>query len=396
MASRYGSDQIAGVVVGASLNGLGVARSLARAGVPVIAVDTKMTRSGMWSRHVRAHFIKSLIGKAFVNDMIELGKRFSQPPVLILTEEDAVHAVSENREVLSNWFRFRLPVDVAVEMLASKARFHDFALKHQFPVPRSVILEKLSDIEYLSELRYPCVLKPDDKRRVLRGEKERAVRVDSLGAARAQAVSMLATPGGVVVQEWIEGPDSNIYFTLFYRGSGGSVISVFTGRKILSSPPGIGNTALCVAAPEAREVLEPLTLSFAERAGFEGMGGIEYKWDDKHRQFMMIEPTVGRTDWQEEIATLCGVNIPLAAYRHELGLPPMPDAPCLVPVAWRATFSDGVPPDLLAGRMKIVDGYFRWCDPVPALQFYCLFSPLRRLKRGLRATQALRSLEVNL
>jgi D-aspartate ligase len=66
MASRYGSDQIAGVVVGASLNGLGVARSLACAGIPVIAVDTRMTRSGMWSRYVRAHFIKSLIGKAFV------------------------------------------------------------------------------------------------------------------------------------------------------------------------------------------------------------------------------------------------------------------------------------------------------------------------------------------
>ncbi|MFL9990347.1 carboxylate--amine ligase [Paraburkholderia sediminicola] len=394
MASRYGSDQIAGVVVGASLNGLGVARSLACAGIPVIAVDTRMTRSGMWSRYVRAHFIKSLIGKAFVDDMIELGKRFSEPPVLILTEEDAVHAVSENREALSKWFRFRLPIDATVKMLCSKAGFHDFALKHQFPVPRSVILEKLSDIEYLSELRYPCVLKPDDKRNVLRGERERAVRVDSPGAARAQAIAMLATPGGVIAQEWIEGPDSNIYFTLFYRGSGGSVVSIFTGRKVLSSPPGVGNTAVCVAAPEAREVLEPLTLSFAERAGFEGMGSIEYKWDDNHRQFVMVEPTVGRTDWQEEIATLCGVNIPLAAYRHELGLPPVPEPSCRVPVAWRATMAERVPLHLLAERTKIVDGYFRWSDPCPALQFYCLLSPLQRLKRALKATRALRLLQV--
>ncbi|SDQ30734.1 Predicted ATP-dependent carboligase, ATP-grasp superfamily [Paraburkholderia fungorum] len=381
MTSAYGSEQLAGVIVGAQLNGLGVARSLAPAGVPIIAVDTRNTSAGLWSRHVSGYFIKSFIGKSFADDMIELGKKFSRPPVLILTDEDAVHAVSENRDALSHWFRFRLPVDDTVKMLSNKARFHDFAQQHNFPVPRSVILERPADIEYLSELRYPCVLKPEDKRNVLRGDKERAVRVDSLHEARERALAMLNSPGGIIAQEWIEGPDSNIHFTLFYRGDGGNVVSVFTGRKVLSSPPGIGNTAICIAAPEARAALEPMTLAFAEQAGFDGMGSIEYKWDDNHRRFVMVEPTVGRTDWQEEIATLSGVNIPLSAYRHEVGLPPIPDRPSRVPVAWRASFTDHVPPDVLPESTRIVDGYFRWQDPFPALQFYCLLSPLRRMKR---------------
>ena len=385
MASNYGSDQMVGVVIGAELNGLGVARSLACAHIPVIAVDTKTIRAGMWCRHVRSHFIKSFIGKAFADDLIKLGKQFSQPPVLILTDEDAVHAVSENRDALSNWFRFRMPADDTVKMLSSKARFHEFAQTHHFPVPRSVVLDKLVDIQRLAELRYPCVLKPDDKRNVLRGEKERAVRVNTLAEARERAIAMLDSPGGIIAQEWIEGPDSNIHFTLFYRGDGGNVISMFTGRKVLSSPPGVGNTAICVAAPEAREALEPLTRSFVEQAGFDGMGSIEYKWDDNHKRFVMVEPTVGRTDWQEEIATLCGVNIPLAAYRHEAGLPPIPDAQCQGPVAWRASFTERPPPGLLQGRTKIVDGYFRWSDPFPALQFYCVLTPLQRMKRRWKA-----------
>ncbi|NML30771.1 carboxylate--amine ligase [Paraburkholderia sp. G-4-1-8] len=314
--------------------------------------------------------------------MIELGKRFDCPPVLILTDEDAVHAVSENRDALARWFHFRLPVDDTVKMLSSKARFHEFAQRHQFPVPRSVVLDQLGDIGRLAELRYPCVLKPDDKRNVLRGEKERAVRVETLADARDRAIAMLATPGGIIAQEWIEGPDSNIHFTLFYRGRGGHMVSMFTGRKVLSSPPGVGNTAICVAAPEARELLEPLTRSFAEQAGFEGMGSIEYKWDDNYKEFVMVEPTVGRTDWQEEIATLCGVNIPLAAYRDELGLPQLPERVSRVPVAWRATFVDRPPPELLSARTKIFDGYFRWSDPFPALQHYCLMNPLRRMKRS--------------
>jgi predicted ATP-grasp superfamily ATP-dependent carboligase len=384
MASAYGTDQIAGVVVGAELNGLGVARSLARAHVPVVAVDRRTVHAGMWSRHVSSHLVKSFVGKPFVDELVAIGKRFAKPPVLILTDEDAVHAVSENRAKLAGLYRFRMPKDDTVKMLSSKARFHAFAQKHRFPVPRSVVLESLADVQYLSELRYPCVLKPDDKRNVLRGEKERAVRVDTLAAARERAIAMLATPGGIIAQEWIEGPDGNIHFTLFYRGRDGRMVSMFTGRKVLSSPPGTGNTAICVAAPEAREQLEPLTRAFADKAGFDGMGSVEYKWDDNYKEFVMVEPTVGRTDWQEEIATLCGVNIPLAAYRHELGLPQLPERVSRVPVAWRATFTDRPPPELLNAQTKIVDGYFRWSDPLPALQHYCLMNPLRRMKRSLK------------
>jgi hypothetical protein len=145
------------------------------------------------------------------------------------------------------------------------------------------------------------------------------------GRAREWAITMLDTAAGIAAQEWIEGPDSNIYFTLFYRGKGGKVIGMFTGRNMLSSARGVGSTAILVAAPEAREALEPLTLASVERAGFDGMGSAEYKWDDNHRRFVIVETTAGRTDWQEEIAALSRVNILVAAFRHEVGLPPIPD-----------------------------------------------------------------------
>ncbi len=104
----------------------------------------------------------------------------------------------------------------------------------------------------------------------------------------------------------------------------------------------------------------------------------------------MVEPTVGRTDWQEEIATLCGVNIPLAAYRHELGLPAVPDEVSHAPTAWRATFVDRPPLHLRIARTRMVDGYFRWDDPLPALKFYCLDHPLRRiLRRWSRTNQGI-------
>ncbi|QCP51762.1 carboxylate--amine ligase [Trinickia violacea] len=311
--------------------------------------------------------------------MIEISKKFDQPPVLILTAEQAVHSVSENRDELSRWFRFRLPTDKSVKLLSSKADFHDFSLRHDFPVPRTAILESPCDVALLDQLTFPCVLKPDDKRSALSGEKERAIRVDTLKEAREHAAAMLETPGGIVAQEWIEGADSNIYFTLFYRGDNGQAVATFTGRKLSCYPRNVGSTAVCIAAPDAREVLEPMTLAFAECAGMDGMGSMEYKWDDHHLKFVMIEPTVGRTDWQEEIATLCGVNIPFSAYQYELGHPVASPEPRQASVAWRATLIDKLPRHLRTGVTNMVDGYFRWDDPLPALKYYCLNDPLRRI-----------------
>lgn len=378
-------DKVTAIVVGAELNGLGVVRSLGRRRIPTVIVDSDRDRAAMYSRHAHRHLVRSLAGPQFVEDMVELGKRFERPPVLLLTAEESVHAVSEHRDLLSRWFRFQLPSQEGVKMLSSKADFHAFALEHGFPVPRTAILESAADIGLLSQLQFPCVLKPDDKRSVLNGQKDRAIRVATLAQATEVAENMLRTPGAIVAQEWIEGPESSIYFTLFYRGDGGTGTATFTGRKLSCYPRDVGSTAICVAAPQARETLEPLTLAFAERAGMDGMGSMEYKWDEINARFVMVEPTVGRTDWQEEIATLCGVNLPLHAYQHELSLPPSFETRSHNERAWRATVIDRAPAQLIPPGMRLVDGYFRWDDPLPALKFYCLNHPLRRLARRLNA-----------
>jgi len=372
-------EKIPAVVVGGELGGLGLVRSLSRQGFPVFVVDTKLARPALWSRHARRRIIRSFTGREFVEDMIALGQRLRNRPVLFLTDEDVVHSVSENREELAHWFRFRLPDERGVRLLSSKSDFHRFAGEHAFPVPRTVILNDQFDIHLLAGLRFPCVIKPDDKRMALSGSKERAVRVETLAEGKKHAREMLRTPGGIVAQEWIEGAESNIHFTLFYRGRDGTIPAVFTGRKLSCWPPDVGSTAVCIAAPEAREELERITLAFADRAGFDGLGSMEYKWDDNHHRFVMIEPTVGRIDYQEEIATLCGVNIPLAAYHHELGLPAPPMATAPPPRAWRSTFIRRAPPGLMPAGTRIADGFFRWDDPLPAIQHYCVNQPLERL-----------------
>jgi len=122
-----------------------------------------------------------------------------------------------------------------------------------------------------------------------------------------------------------------------------------------------------VAAPEVASDLVAPTMQFIRRVGYRGLGSLQFKRDCGSGRFVIIEPTVERTDWQEEIATLRGLNLPLMTYLSETERP-LPEVDQLFsPIAWRSSASSRAP---LAAGMHIVDGFFRWPDPLPALYYY--------------------------
>jgi predicted ATP-grasp superfamily ATP-dependent carboligase len=123
-------------------------------------------------------------------------------------------------------------------------------------------------------------------------------------------------------------------------------------------------------------------MQFITRVEYRGLGSLEFKRDRRSGRFVIIEPTVGRTDWQEEIATLCGVNLPLRTYMSELECHSPPIAAASPRLAWRSSVGFRTP---LAAGMRAVDGYFRWSDPLPALYYYVYERWVERIQRVVRA-----------
>jgi predicted ATP-grasp superfamily ATP-dependent carboligase len=308
-------------------------------------------------------------GAALIDCLIDLAKSLNSKPVLLLTDEMAVFTVSEHREKLQQFYRFRLPTPHTVQVLTEKYLFHQLAEAHGFPVPRTMEVSRETDLVLLREMRFPVIIKIADKRIVHRGRISSVVRTETYLSARATVRQLLGHTERLIVQEEIPGPDSNICFCLFYRAGPGQRTTMFTGRKIRCRPPRTGYTAICIAAPEVRAELEPLTERFIDEVGFYGIGSMEYKWHETEKRFQIVEPTVGRTDWQEEIATLCGVNIPLAAYCDEAGLSVTPATVPARQAVWRETLGTGWPRHMQR-PIRICDGYWRVDDPLPALAYY--------------------------
>ena len=184
------------VVVGGTLNGLGVVRSLARGRMPIYLLDTTRRCAAGWSRHVSFVPVAALEGRGLTDPLVELGTRLGRRPVLILTSDQSVNWVSEHRQDIEPLYRISLPADNIVRALADKTLFHELAEREAFPVPRSVCLSDRGKLERLATLAPPLIVKPADKTLVLSGAVERAVQAATLADAQRAFTDARARAAG--------------------------------------------------------------------------------------------------------------------------------------------------------------------------------------------------------
>lgn len=376
------------VILGAGVNGLGVARSLARARVLVWLLDSDVQRPEMRTRAAKPLKVSALQGEALIDNLVRLGTTQFRDlrPVLFLTQEESVKTVSQHRERLAEYYRFSLPAKEVVDRLLHKQGFQRIADQLGAPIPPLVHICAVADLPSLKNLHYPVVVKPGERHAEYGRQFKKAYRVEGAGEAAELLHRMLPVMQDVVVQEWIEGPDANIYFCLQYLDRQAQVVTAFTGRKIRSWPPQVGGTASCTSAPEVHDELSTLTAQFFKASGVVGMASMEYKRDVRSREFRMVEPTIGRSDYQEEVATLNGVNLPYAAYCAELAISFPASASRKRPMAWRVRCEDQqsaaaqhqTPRQGFSEVDRVADAWWRWTDPMPFL-----VQSLRRVRHAL-------------
>jgi predicted ATP-grasp superfamily ATP-dependent carboligase len=365
-------------VVGGSVAGLGVVRSLSKTSASIVVFDTSRFNAALWSRHCKGRVIASLSGVRLIDELKTAGSSFAQRPLLILTQDATVEAVSAWREELEPYYRLLLPPPDIVDLFNDKGKFHDFATRENFSVPESVVVRGFEDLIRIEALRLPLIVKPARKSVLQDSGLDRAARFERLEDAMAHCRALMKFDAHAIVQEWVDGPDDEIFFCLFFCDPSGQPLLFFTGRKLSAFPAGVGSTATCIAAPEAHAQLKALTVRLTSMTRYAGIGGLEFKRDARTREFMIIEPTVGRTDWQEEIATLSGANIPAAAWMYAMGQSIASVDTGSVGLAWRTSLKHRSPASLREADVRIVDGYWRADDPVPGLIFYGI-EPVRRM-----------------
>jgi len=329
------TPSVPAVVVGAEVNGLGVIRALGRANVPVMALSSDPKQPTARSRYCTAVRCADERSPHIIQSLIDFGRRQPQPLPLFLTMERTVALVAEHRGELDPYYLINLPTPDVLARINDKLQLVEAAAALDIPTPEAIALRCASDLAAAADrLIFPVIVKPSVKT----GNFEscfggRGVIVDNPDDLRSRFRNYPWGDEHLIAQRFIDTPDSDIFFHLVYYSRDGRCLARFTGQKIRIWPPALGNTASAAPAADIAPI-SGAAERLLESAGFTGIGSVEFKRDASGDRYWLIEPTLGRTDYQSAIAPANGVNIPYVAYCDLVG-DPMPAAIAASgPVKW--------------------------------------------------------------
>ncbi len=310
------------VILDIDFAGYAVARSLHKFGIELLAFKKKDSFIPEAKSRL-IHKLITFIDEPDLYDQLTNFKSLKPKPVLYLNSDHYMNFIAANRDHFQSIFNILLPDNATIDLLLNKKSFYDFAVKNDVPVPQTRRIPPDIPGEVMNSLvglTFPVVIKPFYRKaswnnagfpKVFQCKDEKEVLQNY-----TKAVSI---DQDLIVQEYIPGEDSNIYYCLVYYNESGTCVESFTGQKIRQWPPDTGSTATTTIAHE--EFITNETIRIFNKLKYIGFGSIEYKKDTRDGKFYVMEPTVGRLNQQEFVATVHGVNLPLIGFMDRTKIP---------------------------------------------------------------------------
>jgi D-aspartate ligase len=305
-----------------SMQGLQAARILHARGVPVIAFAKDPNNAACRTNVCREIRITKTRSEELISDLENLGRTLGEKAVLFPCEDQNVRLISRYRSTLEPWFHIALPPPDTVEMLMDKTRFYRYAIDEGLPIPPTYFLKTREDLESaLHSLAFPAILKPSNSATRL-WEKNcmfSAFKIEDEDELFTVYERYRDFTDVMILQEWIAGPDSNLFSCNTYFGTDGEPLVTFVARKVRQWPPHIGKSSLGVECRS--EAVEQETLRLFRGVGYRGLGYVEFKLDERNGRQYIVEPNVGRPTGRSAIAEAGGVELLYTMYCDLTGLP---------------------------------------------------------------------------
>lgn len=329
------------VVLNTHHTGLGIARSLGPLGVRVIGVTHVPGFPGNYSRWLdyRASADSAAEAERLVEQVGVLASELGTRAVLFPTRDHDIHFISRFRDRLDRQFILPPADPDSLAQILDKTRLFEAAKAANVAVPVSVTVRSATERERARDLRYPCICKPVfgsqwRKKGVWDAVgRRKAVKVDTYDEfvnlhARLESLDPL-----VIVQQWIEGGDSELLIVGAYCNSNFEMSAFFTARKLLQEPPLIGTGIVVEALPIAG--IEAPARALLRALRFNGVAEVEFKRDRRDGRIYLIEVNPRHWD-QHRVGALAGVDVTEVAYRDATQQAPRQVRQRPEPVRWIA------------------------------------------------------------
>ena len=289
------------VLVSSQHGGVGIIRSLGRAGVPVYGVHQDLWEPASRSRFLKRAFrwdFSSAPPEASVSFLRDVAKQIGTRPLLIPTSDVTALFVAENAAILANEFLFATACAEVVRCFVSKRQTFDLCRKLHIPTVATVSPQFREDIiKFGRATGFPIVVKGEAGEFL--GRRGSRLRVAIVANERELLeifdLNAASGPPGIILQEYIPGGDDAIWMFNGYFNHQSECLFGATGRKLRQFPPHRGSTSLGICAPSVE--VEEQTKRLMQAVSYQGPLDIGLRFDARDGQYKVLDvnPRIGST-----------------------------------------------------------------------------------------------------
>jgi predicted ATP-grasp superfamily ATP-dependent carboligase len=327
-------------VLNMDTNGLGIARTLGRRGIPVVGVDHRPGLPGMHSRFVRPLLSPSIQNEpgAVLETLMEEGEKLDERPVLFPASDPAVLLISRNRNKLSSRFELIAASEKVQEAMINKRLQYEEAIRLGIPMTETFYPTTMKELEEgMRRLRFPAFIKPlySHLWHPVFGAKGFVVK--DAEDLREKMTRVFAAGQEVMVQDIIWPPGKELYNAGAYIGRNGYVSPVITWQKVRQYPPNFGVASLASSCHQPE--VARLGMKFMKGLGYQGIASVGFKKDERDGGWKLIELNA-RTWMAHELSDRAGTPLVYLEYLDLTNLPKPPPEDFRDGVRWWDGLSD--------------------------------------------------------
>ncbi len=315
-----------------SIIALTLTRSLGRAGIDVVRIHPNLFDPSLDSKYCRAveicpNFYNS--ESALTDFLAGLKTKYPGMHVLIPASDDCCLYMARHEEALREHFLLLNPNAKTLQKLKTKRLQYELAEAFGVPIPETYFPDGEAQVLTLADglQNYPYVIKPTEahkwrlaeNRAIANGKK--AVTVHCRADLLAEYRRISAYDKDLMIQEIIEGDDTQLYTFISYRSEKTSSLAFCIRSKLRQKPAKFGYCTASVTCHN--DIVEAQSKRLLAASGFSGISGVEFKFDAKTGLYKLIEINT-RPMNTLGIAIGCGVDLPVIAYNDVVDIQQKP------------------------------------------------------------------------
>jgi D-aspartate ligase len=346
------TETIGALVIGGNLNGLSIARSLGRRGVPVWVTSPPNIKLASYSRYTQ-RTLPWLDGdsEGQAAYLLELAERYHLNQwVLFPTSDESAALLSKFHSALSRHFRVSTPTWDALRWAYDKRLTYQLAAEQQVDYPSTIYPATEAD---LRSVNFPAILKPATHAAVNRFTADKAWPVTNHEEllARYREARELIPSDLILIQERIPGGGES-QFSYAALCCDGQPIASLTARRTRQYPIDFGYSSSFVETLDVPEIVGPSQRLLAA-IRYTGIVEVEYKLDVRDGRYKLLDINPRLWTWSP-LGGRAGVDFPYLLWQMMVGRA-LPKQTGRTEVRW-VRMSTDVPAaihEILRGRLNV-------------------------------------------